>query len=79
MERNIIIVNGKPLHLILGKTRADWVANFNPEELWDFLFEEVLNGAIEHNEGIWYYYIDGRIYETNLEVVYKVSFTPEQE
>ena len=30
--------------------------------------EELLDGTLEINESIWYYYINGRCYETNKEV-----------
>jgi hypothetical protein len=68
MEK-IIKVDGKSLHLILGKSIYEWCELFGGDiDLWNMPLEELLDGTLEVNESIWYYYIDGRCYETNKEV-----------
>ena len=68
MEKRVTLeVNGTKLHLVLGKTVKEWDETWGNEEddcLWDILFEELLDGTIDINENIWYWYIDGRCYET---------------
>ena len=64
MEKTIIVDN-KCLHLILGKTQEEWSQAFGDDDLWDFPIEELLDGTIEINEGIWYFLINGRCYETD--------------
>jgi len=66
--RKTIIVDGKKLHLILGKTEHEWKFLYSEyESLWNMPLEELLDGTLEINEDIWYYYINGRVYETDLE------------
>jgi len=71
MEKTIL-VDGKSLHLILGaagrKTYVEWYNLYGDDGCWDFPLEELLDGTLEINESIWYYYINGRCYETNKEV-----------
>ena len=65
IERVTVEVNGQKLHLVLGHTKQEWKKEYGKEEeLWDFLLEELLNGAIDIQEDIWYWYINGRCYET---------------
>ena len=67
MERNRVIVevNGQKLHLVLYKNRELWHRFYgHRQECWDILLEELLDGAMEINEDIWYWLIDGRCYET---------------
>ena len=67
MEKRVVLqVNDTKLHLVLGKTVKEWDETWGNEEdcLWDILFEELLDGTIDINENIWYWYIDGRCYET---------------
>lgn len=69
--KKVIIVDGKKLHLVLGKTKKEWESIYwqtLSEELWDFPLEELLDGTLDINEDIWYWYIDGRCYETSEEV-----------
>ena len=72
MDKNRVVVevNGEKLHLVLNKTRKEWLDTYtNPEDdCWDILLEELLDGSLEINEGIWYWYIDGRCCETYEEV-----------
>jgi len=67
MDNNkvIIEVNGQKLHLVLHKDKALWQERYGYiDECWAILFEELLDGTLEINEDIWYWYIDGRCYET---------------
>ena len=65
MEKRVTLeVNGRKLHLVLGKTVEEWEKIWDSEETWSILLEELLDGTIEIDEYIWYWYIDGRCYET---------------
>ena len=67
MERRVALeVDGIKLHLVLGKTVKEWDETWgnNNSDLRDFLFEELLDGSIDIDENIWYWYINGRCYET---------------
>lgn len=69
MEKRVTLeVNGRKLHLVLGKTVEEWEKIWDSEETWSILLEELLDGTIEIDEYIWYWYIDGRCYETYEEV-----------
>lgn len=61
-------VNGKKLHLELGHTIEEWLQKYgeNPN-VWDFTLEELLDGTIEINESILYWYANGRCCETERE------------
>jgi hypothetical protein len=69
-QRNIVIVyvNGKALHLVFGKSREEWERVYANPDLWDVPFEELVDGTLEVDEDIWYWYIDGRCFETNEKV-----------
>ena len=65
MKKVELKVNGdKTLHLVLGKTYEEWDEKYGNHFCWDILFEELIDGTLEINETIWYWYIDGRCYET---------------
>ena len=67
--KKVILVDGSWLHLILGKSVAEWNELYGEDEdLWDVSFEELLDGTLEINQDVWYWYIDGRCYETDEEV-----------
>ena len=70
MDKNRVVVevNGRKLHLVLGNIVEEWEKICGTEETWGILLEEFLDGAIEIDEHIWYWYIDGRCYETTEEV-----------
>ena len=71
MEKRVTLeVNGTSFHLVLGKTVKEWDETWGNEEdcLWDILLEELLDGTIDIDENIWYWYIDGRCYETTEEI-----------
>lgn len=58
------------MHLILGKTKEEWEQTCeNCDDLWDFPIEELLDGTVDINEDIWYYLINGRLYESEEQVV----------
>lgn len=67
-DRVIAVVDGKSLHLVLGKTRREWLEAYGKDVVWDILLEELLDGTMEINEDIWYWLIDGRCFETTEEV-----------
>lgn len=68
-NRVIVEVDGKKLHLVLYKNKTLWHEQYGyTQECWDILLEELLDGAIEINEDIWYWLIDGRCYETTEEI-----------
>ena len=56
------------MHLILGKTIKDYEKYSSNEVLWSFQIDEFIEGAIEVNEDIYYWLINGRVYETEEEV-----------
>ena len=66
MERKVTLeVNGVKLNLVLGKTWTEWDTKYGSNlDVWDVLFEELIDGTLEINPDIWYWYIDGRCYET---------------
>ena len=67
-NRIIIEVNGQSLHLVLRKTAKEWSELYgSDQECWDIALEELLDGTMEVNEDIWYWFINGRCYETTEE------------
>ena len=57
------------LHVIVGKTIEEWKSQFGQNDsLWDVSIEDVCNGAVEPNPDCWYWLIDGRLYETDIEL-----------
>lgn len=65
MDRKILAVDNRNLHLILNKSVKEWESQYGGDyNLWDMPLEELLDGTLEINDTIWYYYIDGRCYET---------------
>jgi len=64
MRKKVIEVDGAKLHLVLGGTYEEWDKLYGGDIYWDILFEELIDGTLEINEDIWYWYIDGRCYET---------------
>ena len=60
-----IIVNGQPIHLELGHTADEWHRLYGENEsLWDISLEDFITGAVSPDENISYWYIGGRLYET---------------
>lgn len=58
----------KNFNIVYGKTEEEWLAKYDNElektTLWSFSLQDVLDGAVELNENMCYWYIDGRFYET---------------
>ena len=54
--------------IIKGKTLKEYMAKYGKAyikgELWDFLKEDVKNGAIELDPNVTYWEIENRLYET---------------
>lgn len=60
---------GVIVHYEEGHTVKEWcdIADRADEDgvtLWNFIVEDVMEGAIEANESILYWLINGRLYET---------------
>lgn len=67
MEKRVTLeVDGAKLHLILGKTAKEWDETWGDDnnDLWGILFEDLLDGSVDIDEYFWYWYVDGRCYET---------------
>ena len=67
MGQRVIITTdtGYKIKLELGHTREEWEERYGVHnELWDFLFEELIDGSVEPDEYMWYWLIDGRCCET---------------
>lgn len=65
-EKKVTINVGEcEIHLVLGKTLIEWQQTYDVDSLWDFPFEELIDGTVEPDQEMWYWYIDGRCYETS--------------
>ena len=65
MVKGEITINGLTAHFECGHTEREWVVKFGTDEnLWDVSITDIIEGAIEPNEEITYWYINGRLYET---------------
>ena len=65
MDRKVLAVDNRNLHLILNKSVKEWESQYGGDcDLWNMPLEELLDGTLDINDTIWYYYIDGRCYET---------------
>lgn len=66
--KKTIIVDEQKLNIVFGKTKQEWKRDVESQcdegDLWDFPIEEMLDGSVEINENIYYWLIDGRLYET---------------
>lgn len=67
---NSITIDGKTAHFELGHTEEEWLNEFGNDSspLWDVSIQDIIEGAIEPNDDIIYWYINGRLYETNKEI-----------
>lgn len=54
------------IHYEIGHTLQEWEEKFggNPD-LWDFPVIELFDQSVEPDEGMLYWFIDGRLYETD--------------
>jgi len=69
-SRKLITIDGQEMHVVVGRTADEWNMMYGNmrDSLCDFDFTELLDGAVEVNPDIWYWFIDGRCYETPEEV-----------
>lgn len=51
-------------NIVYDKTIEEWEEKYYGKGCWNFSLEDVLNGAVELDENMCYWAIDGRIYET---------------
>ena len=59
---NRLEVNGRVLHFECGHCEGE--VDFGPD-YWDFSLDDIIEGAVEINEEMLYWYIGGRMYETD--------------
>ena len=60
-----IIVNGQRINLEIGHSVQEWKKLYSQNKnLWDISLEDFITGAVDPSEDIVYWYIDGRLYET---------------
>ena len=64
------------MHIALGKTYQEWEEKYGADSFWDFCLEDFINGAIEVDSSIWYWLIDGRLYETTEETEDSITQEP---
>lgn len=66
MKKVTLKLGEKSIHLELGHTYKEWAKQYaTNKSLWGVLFEELIDGTLEPNEDIRYWYINGRCYETD--------------
>lgn len=67
--KKTVTVDGRRMHLVFGKSVDEWARLYGSRngDLWNVPFEELADGTLDINEGIWYWYIEGRCYETDEE------------
>lgn len=64
-NKQTIVVNGQKINYEIGHSVQEWNELFgNNENLWDISIDDFINGAVESNEDMIYWYINGRLYET---------------
>ena len=67
VKQNNKIMEIKKLTIEIGHTIEEWENKYGHNEdgeNWDFSIDELLDGTIEPNEDITYWFIGGRLYET---------------
>jgi len=56
-----------------GHTIDEWEHYFSQQieegTLWDYPYEELFNGALDPFDNMTYWFIDGRLYETDSEIL----------
>ena len=62
-----LIIDGQTLHYEIGHSTNEWEETYGADNLWEILLEEFMDGSVEVNEDIVYWYIDGRMYETTID------------
>ena len=64
-NKQTIVVNGQKINYEIGHSVQEWNELFgNNENLWDISIDDFITGAVESNEDMIYWYINGRLYET---------------
>lgn len=65
MCKGEITINGRTAHFECGHSENEWAKKFGMNDsLWDVSIADIIERAIEPNEDITYWYINGRLYET---------------
>lgn len=69
MTETITINYHSAMSIETGHTLEEWTSKYGTDSqcYWDFPMEDFITGAVEVNEDIVYWLIDGRIYETDIE------------
>lgn len=67
----ICINETSKMHLDTYHTIDEWSKKYGDndgdETFWDFDIRDIFEGSVEPDENIVYWYIDGRVYETDIE------------
>ena len=75
-ERKVIIIGGVEMHIVLGKTYQEWEEKYGADSFCDFCLEDFINCEIESDSSIWYWLIDGWVYETSEETEDSITQEP---
>lgn len=68
-----------PIVAEMGHTLKEWEELVNRDDsLWDFPLDEMLDGTVNSNGDIVYWFIDGRLYETDIQNENDERFTTEE-
>lgn len=64
-KSNKIVINDNiTFYVELDHTKKEWNRTYGKYDLWDFPIEDFVNGAVEPDENMVYWLIDGRLFET---------------
>ena len=66
-ERKIIKIGGVPMHIVLGKTHQEWKEKYGGRCFCFFSLGDFVNGIADADSSVWYWLIDGKMYETTEE------------
>jgi hypothetical protein len=64
-ERSEMFINGQLIHYELGHSVGEWEDRYSSDDNWDISLDDIINGAVDADEGLLYWYIGGRLYETD--------------
>ena len=64
-ERSEMVINGRLIHFELGHSVDEWDNSYSSDGNWDISLGDFINGAVEADEDLVYWYIGGRLYETD--------------
>jgi hypothetical protein len=65
IKRSEMVINGRLIHFELGHSVEEWESKFPSDDNWDIRLDDFINGAVEADEDLVYWYIGGRLYETD--------------